>query len=127
MATGPIVGPGDALGELRLAEPLVDLLAGEVDVGPVLEDGDDLREAELRDRADLIEPLRPPSAYSTGKVISRSTSSGESSGATVLIWTWTGVVSGKASSGSRTAARTPTTTGARQQEDDESVLQARNR
>ena len=39
--------PDDALGELCLAEPLVYLLAGEVDVGPVLEDGDDLREAEF--------------------------------------------------------------------------------
>src|SRR3954447_6006674 len=57
-----------------------------------------------------LRPFHPPISYSTGKVMSRSTSSGESSGATVLICTWTGVVSGKASSGSRSAARTPTTT-----------------
>ena len=50
--------PLDALGQLGLAQAFVDLLAGEVDVGPVLEDGDDLREAELRDRADLLEPLQ---------------------------------------------------------------------
>src|SRR4051812_3835043 len=55
-------------------------------------------------------PFKPPRAYSTGKVMSRSTSSGESSVATVLIWTWTGVVSGKASSGRCVAERTPTTT-----------------
>src|SRR4051794_38414768 len=54
-------------------------------------------------------PFRPPTACSTGKVICRSTSSGASSGATVLTCTWTGVVSGKASSGSRAAAWTPTT------------------
>src|SRR4051794_25277914 len=57
-----------------------------------------------------LRPFNPPIAYSTGKVMSRSVSSGESSGATVLIWTWTGVVSGKASSGSFWAERTPTTT-----------------
>src|SRR3954451_2698808 len=56
-----------------------------------------------------LKPFRPPIAYSTGNVMSRSVSSGESSGATVLIWTWTGVVSGKASSGSFRAERTPTT------------------
>src|SRR3954468_10246659 len=54
-------------------------------------------------------PLRPPRAYSTGKVMSRSTSSGASSGATVLTWTCTGVVSGKASSGRRRAASSPRT------------------
>ncbi len=54
-------------------------------------------------------PLSPPRAYSTGKVMSRSTSSGDSSGATVLIWTCTGVVSGKASSGRRVAERIPMT------------------
>src|SRR4051812_819738 len=54
-------------------------------------------------------PLRPPSASSTSEVICRSTSSGASSGATVLTCTWTGVVSGKASSGKWAAARTPTT------------------
>ena len=59
--------PLDALRELRLAEPLVDLLAGEVDVGPVLEDGDDLREAELRDRADLLEPLQAPQRVLDGE------------------------------------------------------------
>ena len=42
-------------------------------------------------------PGRPLIACSTGKVICRSISSGESDGATVLICTWTGVVSGKAS------------------------------
>src|SRR4051794_13366250 len=56
-----------------------------------------------------LRPFNPPIAYSTGKVMSRSVSSGESSGATVLIWTWTGVVSGKASSGKWIAERTPTT------------------
>src|SRR4051794_16170307 len=55
-------------------------------------------------------PFRPPSADSTGKVICRSTSSGASSGATVLICTCTDVVSGKASRGRRTAARTPSAT-----------------
>ena len=40
---------------------------------------------------------RPPIACSMGNVIWRSASSGESEGETVLIWTWTGVVSGKAS------------------------------
>src|SRR4051794_40144865 len=54
-------------------------------------------------------PFRPPRAYSTGKVMSRSTSSGASSGATVLTWTCTGVVSGKASSGNRRAASSPRT------------------
>src|SRR5438270_9638190 len=54
-------------------------------------------------------PLRPPRAYSIGKAISRSTSSGPSSGATVLTWTCTGVVSGKASSGNRRAASSPRT------------------
>ena len=51
--------PGDPRGQLDLAEPLVDLLAGEVDVGVVAEDGDDLGEAELRDRADLLQALQP--------------------------------------------------------------------
>src|SRR4051812_38837399 len=54
-------------------------------------------------------PLRPPRAYSTGKVMSRSTSPGASSGATVLTWTCTGVVSGNASSGRRCAASSPRT------------------
>ena len=117
--------PLDALGELGLAQALVDLLPGEVDVGPVLEDGDDLREAELRDGADLLEPFKPPRACSTGKVICRSTSSGDSSGATVLIWTCTGVVSGKASSGRRTAGPdAEDDEDAREQEHDEAVLEA---
>ena len=51
--------PADAFGELGFAQPLVDLLPGEVDVGPVREDGDDLREAEFRDRADLFKPFEP--------------------------------------------------------------------
>src|SRR4051794_35791959 len=55
-------------------------------------------------------PFRPPTACSTGKVICRSTSSGASSGALALICTWTGVVSGKASSGRWIAARTPSAT-----------------
>src|SRR5438552_12271149 len=54
-------------------------------------------------------PFTPPRVYSSGKVISCSTGSGANAGATVLIWTWTGVVSGKASSGNCAAARTPRT------------------
>ena len=45
----------------------------------------------------MSRPGSPLIACSTGKVICRSTSSGESEGATVLIWICTGVVSGKAS------------------------------
>ena len=39
-------------------------------------------------------PGIPPIACSSGAVICRSTSSGESAGATVCTATWTGVVSG---------------------------------
>jgi hypothetical protein len=46
---------------------------------------------------------------STGKVICRSTSSGTREGETVLICTCTGVVSGKASMGSRESENTPET------------------
>ncbi len=45
-------------------------------------------------------PGRPEMACSATKVICRSTSTGESSGAVVLTCTWTGVVSGNASKGS---------------------------
>ena len=45
----------------------------------------------------LSRPGRPPIACSIGNVICCSTSSGPSAGATVLICTCTGVVSGKAS------------------------------
>ena len=39
----------------RFLEPLLDELAGEVDVDVVLEDHRDLREPELRERADLLD------------------------------------------------------------------------
>jgi hypothetical protein len=94
---------------MSIAQAFVDLLAGEVDVGAVLEDGDDLREAELRDAPELGEAFQAAEGVLDRKEMSRSTSSGESSGATVLIWTWTGVVSGKASSGRRVADLTPAT------------------
>ena len=42
-------------GSSTVAEPLVDQLAGEVDVGAVLEGDDDLRQAELGDRAQLLQ------------------------------------------------------------------------
>ena len=48
-------------------EAFVNLLPGEVDVGPVLEDGDDLREAELRDGADLFEPFEAPEGLLDGE------------------------------------------------------------
>ena len=38
-----------------VAEPLVDELPGEVDVGAVLEGDDHLRQPELRDRAHLLQ------------------------------------------------------------------------
>jgi hypothetical protein len=43
----------------------------------------------------------PPMAHSIGKVIRRSTSTGESAFTGVLIWTWTLVISGTASIGRR--------------------------
>jgi len=49
-------------------------------------------------------PGMPPIASSTGNVICRSTSSATIPGATVLICTWTGVVSGNASMTSRATA-----------------------
>ena len=42
-------------GQLDRGQPLVDQLAGEVDVGAVLERHDDLRQAELRDRAHALQ------------------------------------------------------------------------
>jgi hypothetical protein len=51
---------------------------------------------------------RPAMAISTGSVIWRSTSMGESAGAFVLICTCTLVTSGTASIGSRSADQTPT-------------------
>ena len=53
-------------------------------------------------------PGMPPIANSTGNVICRSISSATMPGATVLICTWTGVVSGKASITSRLTATQPT-------------------
>ena len=47
-------------------------------------------------------------AVSTGKVIRCSASSGEKPGASVLIWTWTLVMSGVASIGRRWKLQTPT-------------------
>ena len=48
----------------------------------------------------VVKPGKPEIDCSTGNVICRSTSRGESAGAVVLTWTWTGVVSGNASKGS---------------------------
>jgi hypothetical protein len=48
-------GAVDAVGELDGLEALADDLAGEVDVGGVVEGGGDLGEAELRDGADTVE------------------------------------------------------------------------
>ncbi len=42
-------------GQRNLAQPLVNLLAGEVDVDVVGEDRDDLGEPEFRDRADFLQ------------------------------------------------------------------------
>ena len=94
----PHLRPLDPVGQLDRRQPLVDELPGEVDVGAVLERDDHLRQAELRDRAHAAPAAaarRSPAR--SGKVICCSTSSGPSAGATVLICTWTGVVSGKAS------------------------------
>src|SRR5256885_1851842 len=54
-------------------------------------------------------PGRPPIACSSGNVIRCSTSSGPREGATVLICTCTGVVSGNASISSFPSETTPTT------------------
>lgn len=53
-------------------------------------------------------PGMPPIASSTGKVICRSTSSATIPGATLSIWTCTGVVSGKASMTRPRTATQPT-------------------
>lgn len=53
-------------------------------------------------------PGRPLTASSTGLVTCCSASCGLSDGTVVLICTWTGVVSGKASIGRRVSARPPT-------------------
>jgi len=56
----------------------------------------------------------PPRACSSGAVICRSTSSGASAAATVLIWTCVGVVSGNASIGRSRKATSPAMTMASQ-------------
>ena len=107
---GPISGvptPGRDLLP-RLLQPLLDELAREVDAHVVLEDDRDLGEPELRQRPDLLDVRASPAiASSTGRVICRSTSTGDSAGAFVLIWTWTFVTSGMASMGSRSADQIP--------------------
>src|SRR5262245_16873124 len=52
----------------------------------------------------------PAMARSTAVLTYCSTSTGDSAGATVMIWTWTFVTSGTASIGSSIAERTPTNT-----------------
>src|SRR5271168_248403 len=55
-------------------------------------------------------PARPRIAISTGNVISFSTSTAPSPGASVTTWTTLGVTSGAASIGSSTIARNPSAT-----------------
>ena len=51
----PHLGPRDALGDVHRGQPLVDELAGEVDVGAVLEGHHHLGQAELGHRAQLLQ------------------------------------------------------------------------
>ena len=53
------LGPFHAGRQLDGGQPLVDQLAGEVDVGAVVEGDDHLRQAELRDRAELLQTGQP--------------------------------------------------------------------
>ena len=64
----------------------------------------------LESERNCCKPGSPLMACSTGKVICRSTSRGPRPGAIVLICTWTGVVSGKASMLRRCQENQPTTT-----------------
>jgi hypothetical protein len=104
-----VIGPGarSAPAVAHAEQALADLLAGEVDVGPVANTAVTC-EKPLRD-SDRVRsgPGMPASAVSIGKVTWRSTSTGESEASRVLICTSGPVMSGTASIGSTHRARTP--------------------
>jgi hypothetical protein len=81
----------------------------EVDVDAVAEDSRDLRETVPRERARVFEARNASERGLDGNVTCFSTSTGESSGTTVLIWTWLFVMSGTASIGSFASENPPIT------------------
>ena len=54
-------------GSFAFAEPFIHLLSGEIDIGSVREDGDDLREAEFRNGAELVQPFEPAQGVFDGE------------------------------------------------------------
>ena len=105
---GPSVGVPYPVGIASApAQPLADELAGAVEVGPLVEDDRDDGDAELGDRADLLDVRQPAHRPLDREREERLDLHRAQAGASVMTWTCTLVRSGTASIGRCRADQIP--------------------